>query len=357
MPGRHAQSIAISLFALPLAGSPLPAFAQEEPLDRGIEDAERMAPRPPGEIEAFSPRQPVRTSPVRPGLTAGQDWAAMLEGEWPGALAPSLFAERTFLNQVRGLIIPGPEDTRIFVPSPAPPTEDGFSENPTPTRAMLLLPCVVLDRFNAFVMTDNTPTPAIVSGQVFLYNNRNYLMPAAIRAAAGILATPTPSEAADTDAPPVPQAGVPGASEPGGIADDPDVADLIAELEKRPPFPRPATRPPDSTRPRDGRDEGDAPIAPPPEDGTYFAGRRGRMVRSSQGAWLFVTDNDNPNRPPRVYTLLPCRTLEELERVALREGDASAGLVSGRVYRFRDQWFLLPTLYQQERRGGVDPLQ
>lgn len=355
MPGRSARTIALSLIALPLAGPILPALAQDDPLDRGIEEAERMAPRPPGEVEAFSPSQPNRTSPVRPGLTAGHDWAAMLEGEWPGALAPSLFAERTFLNQIRGLIIPGPEDTRIFVPSPVPAAaaESESMDAPTPTRAMLLLPCVVLDRFNTFVMTDNTPTPAIVSGQVFLYNNRNYLMPGAIRAAAALTPPPAPSRSPDVETTAAPPAG-----DPLAIADDPDVADLIAELEKRPPFPRPTTRPADPGTPRDGRGEGAEPSTSPRiDDGTYFAGRRGRMVRSSQGAWLFVIDNDNPNRPPRVYTLLPCRTLEELERVALREGDASAGLVSGRVYRFRDQWFLLPTLYQQERRGGVDPLQ
>jgi hypothetical protein len=357
MTERPATPIPLALLALSFTG--LPGLAQDDPFDRGIEEAERMAPRPPGEVEAFSPRQPDRTFPVRPGLTAGQDWAAMLDGEWPGALAPSLLAERTFLNQVRGMIIPGPEDTRIFVPSPVPasPGEGGFSDDPAPTRAMLLLPSVVLDRFSTFVMTDDTPTPAIVSGQVFLYNNRNYLMPGAIRAAAALTPPPTPSESAVADTPPDPPASDPGRIDPGTIADDPDVAGLIAELEKRPPFPRPSTRPADSAPPSGGREEAEAPFAPPPEDGSYFAGRRGRMVRSAQGAWLFVTDNDDPGRPPRVYTLLPCRTLEELERVALREGDASAGLVSGRVYRFRDQWFLLPTIYQQERRGGVDPLQ
>ena len=311
----------------------------DDPFERELEDAENMVPRESGDLEAFSPRSPDTTKPVRPGLTAGSDWAAMLEGEWPGALIPELLPERTFVNQLRGTVIRGPEGSRVFVPTPESPDAQ-------PRRAMLLLPCIVLDRFNQFVMADSPRAPALLTGQVFLYGDRNYILPTLLRNAWDAPEPPTDQiELPPPDLSPVP-ALVP-------LSVNRSVAFLMVFLDRGPPYaPPPPARPAETTE--------DAPAAPPAfvDDGVYVAARRGRIVRSPTGSWLFISDNDPGSaRGAESFTLLPCRTLEGLEQIALREGDASAGLLSGRVYRYDDGLYLLPTLYQQERRDGVNPLQ
>ena len=84
---------------------------------------------------------------------------------------------------------------------------------------------------------------------------------------------------------------------------------------------------------------------------------RGRVIRSAQGAWVFVPDSDTDGPRSSPMTMLPCRMLQSLEGHALREGDASAVLLSGRVYNYHGDRYILPTLYQRERRIGVEPLQ
>lgn len=327
-----------------------------QPAD-STDEAERLAPRVPGEVTSFSPKPRSGTSPVRPGLTEGVDWELMTGGG--GDRAGRLQPERTFVNRIRGEMIEGPRGTRIFVPTRG--GEGGL------TRPMLALPCGVLERFDEFVMRKSTRAPVLVSGRLFLYGNRNYLMPSSIlaaNAAPGERAEQT-DDAASID--PVTADGAAAArSESAANAaptDDADIEALIGELEDRPVY----------TRRRSGRDRGEqstpreadrasgAPDVAPPvglsTDEQYVSGMRGRVVRSAEGMWQFVADNDTESGDARALTMLPCRMLQSLEGHALREGDASAIVLSGRVYTYHGQRFILPTLFQRERRIGVDPLQ
>ncbi|USN98318.1 MAG: hypothetical protein H6810_09050 [Phycisphaeraceae bacterium] len=343
MPNRPAIFLIAALIA-----APAPAVQPDDP-DRRLDDAERLVPREPGRVEEFDPIRPETTSPVRPGLTAGHDWATMLEPTWPGATHPTLLPERSFVNQLRGFIVKGPQDTRLFVPAQ---TGDG----PTP-RAMLVLPCVVLERYNEYTLADQASAPALLSGQVFLYNDRNYILPTSIRWASDAAPPAEPESSAgpdDTTAskPTSPDAdqgeATPAPSTANPLADNPDVAALMSELERHSPIARPPAPTHTDAAPKAADN---VPIA----DGDYLAAQRGRIVRTPEGAWSFIPDTDGPTS--RGITLLPCRTLEALEGRALHFGDAVAGLMSGRVYRYGGHTYMLPTLYQIERRDGVDPLQ
>lgn len=378
------------------------------PVDERREEAERLVPRVPGDVEAFAPTAESVTEPVRPGLTGGADWVTVLDADWADPAQSGLLPERTFLNRVRGRLMRGPHGTVIFIPDPAEPSPGGSSAMPPavtpspqngpagsvtiigepadsapstaaplPTRPMLLLPCGLLDRFNEYVLDGNKTTEAIVSGQVFLYADRNYVLPTGLDRARPLSAPPVrtgETDAVSPDGPPggdaeagaepkAPTAGPALDGEPretGGpneIGDDPDVEALIAELERRPPYgtPRPVAQ-------SDADEPSEAPSAPmiDPGDGVYVSAQRGRLVRAKNGTWSFQIDNDAPpvlGRDVTEYTLLPCRALQGIESIALSSGDGEAGELSGRAYRSGGGWYLLPTLFQRDRRDGVDPLQ
>ncbi len=325
---------------------------------RTIDEAERLVPRSPDRLQTFSPVPPETSTPVRPGLTGGQDWTAMLEPAWPGALESPLLPERTFLNKARGTVLRGPNGTRIFVPAPT-------ETNPMP-RAMLLLPCTVLERFDTYSLADSDRPGVLLSGQVFLYNDRNYVLPTLMQITVRDSTNTPPPRSADavatTGAAPIgDQAGAVNttaaqdrAADP--LADNPDVAALMSQLERHNPISRPVSKP-QPEAPAATEETGSEFATPTPiKDGGYVAARRGRVIRLPEGVWAFVADTDEPSAG-RSWILLPCRTLEALERRAFYTGDAVAGLISGRVYHYDGQDYLLPTLYQTEHRNGIDPLQ
>jgi len=248
----------------------------------------------------------------------------------------------------------------------------GVPAEPTPEllQPVLLLPCGELDRFAGFVLDDAAAqnaagTRALLTGQVFVYEGRNYVLPTLLQRAHPGLFTGSRSDADETEAAATADAepqetsaeGVasPSPEPDAALADDPDVEALIADLEREPPYSPAARRAPSAET--DQRSAGRRRI-PAGEDGEYHAALRGRLERASDGTWSFVIDNDRPDpETPVHYTLLPCRALYSIETLALRQGDSAAGVLSGRVYRFRDGLYMLPTLFQREHREGVDPLQ
>ena len=316
------------------------------------ESAELLVPRVPGEGEAFSPVDRSGTAPIRPGISQGEAWDGLL-GEPDGTADGFTLAERTFLNRVRGAVIAGPHGTRVFV------AESGTEGVP---QVMLLLPCAVLERFDEFVFRRNERVPVLASGQVFRYAGRNYLLPTAVSAAVeGLSSVPSGNSDGDgSDSADGGEAGPRGDPSPG-MTDSAAVDSLIEELEKRPVYSRRRTRSrtaeQDTAEDSAGGDGSSDATMPSDEipDNRYISGYRGRMVRSPEGSWVFVSDSDDAQGLR--LTLLPCRMLESLEGIALRSGDSSAVLLSGRVFRYQGNGYLLPTLFERERRSGVDPLQ
>ncbi len=335
------------------------------------DDAENLVPRIPGEVESFAPQTRDTRSPIRPGLTRGSSWDTLLGNETKRA-APVALPERTFLNRVRGEVIAGPHGTRIFV------IQDPLDRDP---GAMLLLPSSVLQRFDEFVFKRNSQVPALASGQVFRYDGRNYLLPSALGAAMN-----SPGETLSDAVVDNIESETPTEETKAGSAADPqegpqldavrqgEIDSLIESLERRPVYNRQRARggsgqPTAQTQIATeaggssqggsaetgsvdaGRDGTGAAMV----DGSYISARRGRMIRSIDGNWVFVSDNEAGDGLR--LTLLPCRMLERLEGIAFREGDSAAVTLSGRVHKFWGDQYILPTLFERERRDGVEPLQ
>lgn len=90
-------------------------------------------------------------------------------------------------------------------------------------------------------------------------------------------------------------------------------------------------------------------------EGSFLASRRGRMVRSSEGAWLFVFDSDSSTKAEPPMTMMPCLNLQAMEKLAERGGDALSYTVSGQVFVYKNRNYLLPTLYVINRRAEMTP--
>ena len=348
--------------------APQPAVPTAPP---GSEDAERRVPRVPGEVESFSPRADADRRPIRPGLTSGEDWATLLnEGEVEAG--PMVLPERSFLNGLRGEVLAGPHETRIFVyANEAEPKGDRH------TGAMLLLPCVVLERFDEFTFKRHERVPALVSGQVFRYEGKNYLLPSALSAAMNRPGETLSDPVIDDIETEAGSAADPQEDPQQGPQQDAvrqgEVDSLIESLERRPVYSRRRARggsgQTTTTAPSapeagssgggsaepDSGDAGRDGTGPAMVDGSYISARRGRMIRSIDGSWIFVSDNEAGDGLR--LTLLPCRMLERLERIVFREGDSAAVTLSGRVHKFWGDQYILPTLFERERRDGVEPLQ
>ncbi|MEM9374033.1 MAG: hypothetical protein AAGA55_10355 [Planctomycetota bacterium] len=296
-----------------------------------LEEADRVLPRVVREERIVMPTREEAADPVSPGLTGGSPWD---QASAPKARLP----EGTFLIERPGHLVAAPSDRTIFVPE----TEARLpGEGP-----MLALPNAALDRLETAVA--GTEPTVHLSGEVFVYRDRRYLLISSFRIGAERV-EPTPVESGP-EGEPVPS---PDSTASESALDDPEVRGLLEELESEAPTPTRIDRDRGSTV-RPGANDGRAAPAP---DGTPVFRRRGRIVRSTSGAWLFVFDNDTEDRLAAAsMTLLPCRLLERVEREAQLRGDASEVVLSGRVHVHRGEAYLLPTMMTRIGTTGIVPM-
>lgn len=80
-------------------------------------------------------------------------------------------------------------------------------------------------------------------------------------------------------------------------------------------------------------------------EGSFMASRRGRMVRSSSGEWVFTFDSDTQGKSDPPMILMPCLNLMAMEKVAERAGEALTFSISGQVFVYHAKNYLLPTMY------------
>lgn len=211
-----------------------------------------------------------------------------------------------------------------------------------PLPPMIIHPCANLQAMQQLASTETENSRFLVSGQVFLFDGRNYILPTlfALDDDAPHEQSPdetdTPSDASDGATPPLA---------------DPEIADLISALEE-------AT----------SDEEIAASAAPVPSatgllrEGTIIASRPGRMQRSDRGGWRLVFDSDvddaDDTMPDAPIELLPCLNLQAMQTV-IESGADPVFLVSGRVFIYDGQNYLLPTLFiqQRERNTGLSTAQ
>jgi len=329
------RAAAVLLIACGLAA---PAFAQSV-ADR-LEEADRVLPDVIRPERVVMPTREQAAEPVSPGLTGGTPW------DNAGA-PPARLPEGTFLIERPGYLLPAPNERSVFVPD-----TDARLPGEGP---MLALPNAALDRLE--ITLDGAPQQIRVSGEVFVYRDRRYLMVTSFQIG------PAPAEPeAEQETAPESEGDAAGdtiATEPAddptieSLLDDPEVRGLLAELESEAPPPTRVDREQTPTTPAitDGSQAATAP------DGTPVFRRRGRLVRSGSGAWLFVFDNDTDDRLAAAsMTVLPCRLLERVERDAQALGDAAQVSLSGRVYVHRGEAYLLPTMMTRVRVTDIVPM-
>jgi len=303
-----------------------------------VEEAERVLPRVNREERVVTPTRARVAQPVRPGLTGGEEWGEGI------ALRPSSLPEGTFLIERPGRLIEAPGGRRVFVP--------GAADRVAGEGPMLVLPSATLERLE-LALTGAGAEPSVrVSGTVFVYHGRPHLLVSSYLLGKAASAPPTAADATNETASPE------GAGVPESSLDDPDVRGLLEELE--------AARPAGGADPRGGAggsggagmDEAVAGGVPPVPDGTPVVRRRGRLVRTGEGAWAFVFDNDTDDRlGSESMVVMPCLLLQRMERQALTDGDAHELIVSGRIHTHRGQAYLLPTMMLRVPGTGVTPMQ
>ena len=80
-------------------------------------------------------------------------------------------------------------------------------------------------------------------------------------------------------------------------------------------------------------------------EGEFIVSRRGRLVRSEDGAHvLFVFEADARDAPERPMIMMPCRMLESMEEIVADRGSDVEFVLSGEVFVYRKHNYLLPTM-------------
>ncbi len=291
----------------------------------------------------------------RVGLPASKvDLDPSVVGPMPGEPTPSLRREGDFIidraGQVRQDAVAG---LWLIDFNTAPPGEaDATGFEPLPT--MVIQPSQRLTTLQQIIELSAGRAQVRVSGQVHVYRGTNYLLLTAI----GGLASPA-SETPDTGQPSTAQPPVDTAPPLAGPAPASPL-DLLASMSSD-------RKAGDDANLAGAMDIGGAgfvstggggqgapspadagsaaePQAPLQHEGDLIIQRAGRVVRSEDGnAVLFAFEADGTQQSEPPMMLMPCRLRATLEDIVTEQGDSVAFILSGRVYAYGGNNFLLPT--------------
>lgn len=248
-----------------------------------------------------------------------------------------ILPEGAFIAGQEGVLVQTPLGDKLFVYLP-----DGDLE----PVALLLIPCLELERLEKAALESNLEsTVFMVTGQIFAYHKRNYLLPSAWTQLRPKLPAKPGIDVAEkaTKAP---------------AADDEEISILIDELEQSRIDPQAALRRGDRLwlAPKQAAESDDSSSGGW-SDGSIISRRSGRFVR--QGVvWAITFDNDAESDPDKDVPLivLPCLNHEKLENLAGRQSDEFTVQISGRVFVYQGRWYLLPSVFQAVPEGDVRPI-
>jgi len=203
-------------------------------------------------------------------------------------------------------------------------------------RPMALLPCANTQAMEQLAESGDGSVLFEASGQVFRSKGLNYFLPLVFRAASdealrvGEAAPVAPDPEEPEPAPPL----------LNRTKDDVRVEELIRELEA-------ATSASDTGRSRE--DGGPATLE---REGGVVTLRRCRLSRGPAGAFVATFDagveDDLAGAP---MGLMPCELSDEMEEIAARRGEHVTMTVSGRVFLYGRENYLLPTMFTVNRSG------
>lgn len=281
----------------------------------------------------------------------------------------TLWPEGTFLSRRRGVLFVTDWGAYLFA---FHPDEGGVRDRP-----VVLLPCETLRRMEtAALVSEQTPQESTrvreigafaLSGEVFAYRGRNYVLPTAFSLADDGGATGDGARGPSTDTPPVtPQPattptttttnGVPpqAPSDPAPAPAEPgdEIDALISDLEAIREAPRAAT--PIREAPRVPGEESVVSLV---REGTTISRRRGRLTRTARGEYAIVFDADTQTRGDPPMILMPGMVTQDVERTAERFGEITTFEFSGRVFTYRDRNYFQPFMFVAESSRSIKPLQ
>lgn len=259
-----------------------------------------------------------------------------------------LLREGSAISRIIGDLTQDPDD-KLWLFRPIEPETGGLR------REFALLPSPVLEDMLQTVRVAGAPTQFEVTGRVFIYHGRNFLLPDFAPTVMRFDAKPGDTPTLPANAKPTPNGEDKFVTAPqpaargGAKADDRDDA-VVAEIERR--LEERAGRAPQTrVNEKAATQDSHAKSQPPVANGTRVTQRLGRLTRDPQsGSWRFVPTQTTGSGDPSIE-VLPCLMLEKLETAA-READASpAILISGTVYAYEGRSYLLPTSFRRAREG------
>lgn len=340
---------------------PAPRPADDPSLTNpGSEDAlldTQKRPAPPPPIKPTRERPGQRPMPAVPQPSANIPGLSAFDFNVPGA---KRYPEGTFLLTRKGVVVQSETGEFVFVPA-----KDGEAAGERGAASTLAeMPLVLMPSQRLSQLTTKVTSPAdsvavSVSGQVFAYRDRQYLLLSMFNfESAEVVPVAKPKATSSVEAP---------AKRAGARA---SAQELMGDLEHRGGTARAMGENPAAAS---------APLAPGASEvvegarstrgvehpagslrveGTVMTGKRGRIVRVGADRAIAIAVDNDPDSPGALpMPLLPCRVLEVMEALVGQRGDSLQVKFSGRVTVYQGKNFLLPTMYQVIRTGDVTPMQ
>lgn len=222
--------------------------------------------------------------------------------------------------------------------------------------ALIILPnAVFAEMQQSFERLEDDRVVFEVTGQVFVYRGRNFLLPTHAPRLERYAADEPPAADDDADGGADEGDDAEARDDAGAAAGDTD--DPVARVERDLQRAVGAlARSPQMSQPASVVGEREASAQPAFADGAILVQRRGKIVRDPGGAWLFVFDADANGLSDPPLIILPCQLLEHIEMRALQRGLPLTVLMSGTALTYQDRNYLLPSIYRLPRdRNGLSP--
>lgn len=324
----------------PIVSRPTGDPAEDSALNDDSVESVRNSLLERGNARILYPTSRTGTLPASPEGSVDAAVDAGLPSLDPNGPRPPLMAEGSFIVRKRGVLMVTDWGAYIFSFAPS---ADGTRDRP-----VAILPCETLRRMESAAGAAGDHQPAgssrvvvigafILSGQVTVYQGRNYVLPTAFSLTEELGSTRNPASTTQDETPPD--------SPPDA---DPEISELIGDLESLRTAPRGTTP---ANRPAAGA-ESSAPLA----DDTLIPRRKARMVRTGRGEAAIVFDSGASGTSDAPMILLPCGATEGIERAAARAGDGAIFDISGRAFQHQGRNYLLPLMYIAETSRNVKPL-
>jgi len=236
-----------------------------------------------------------------------------------------------------------------------------FKNEPGETNLppMYLMPSRRLARLEKSLtrQPSDKPLSLIISGQVFVYRNYQFLM---LTAVPRLVAPANPTEnTPNSETPPTdnttpnntPTEKNTTKNQPASPSASAEVEAMIHELETggpAAPIIRPTTTPLPNVNKKTTNTQNQSatstPETEPLREGIFINNRLVRMIRSPlNGAWSITFNSDASTLQDPPLIILPCLLLQQMEKRAEQSGDRFQIKISGMVYLYHQGKYILPT--------------